>query len=62
MRAAVCAATTVLVTGKDVPMTQAGLEIDHLSKRYGQVVALDDMTFDVRAGEVFGFVGCNGAG
>ena len=38
------------------------LEIDGLSKRYGRVVALDDMTFDVRAGEVFGFVGSNGAG
>jgi ABC-2 type transport system ATP-binding protein len=38
------------------------LEIDHLSKRYGSVVALDDMTFEVRAGEVFGFVGSNGAG
>ena len=43
-------------------MTDARLEIDHLSKRYGSVVALDDMTFDVRAGEVFGFVGSNGAG
>jgi ABC-2 type transport system ATP-binding protein len=43
-------------------MATADLEIDHLSKRYGAVVALDDMTFDVRAGEVFGFVGSNGAG
>jgi len=38
------------------------LEISHLSKRFGDVVALDDMTFDVRAGELFGFVGSNGAG
>jgi ABC-2 type transport system ATP-binding protein len=38
------------------------LEIDHLSKRYGDVVALRDTTFDVRAGELFGFVGSNGAG
>jgi ABC-2 type transport system ATP-binding protein len=38
------------------------LEIDHVSKRYGDVVALDQMTFDVRAGEIFGFVGSNGAG
>jgi ABC-2 type transport system ATP-binding protein len=40
----------------------ATLEIDNLSKRYGDVVALLNMTFDVRAGEIFGFVGSNGAG
>lgn len=38
------------------------LDIEHLHKRYGEVVALDDMTFSVAAGEVFGFVGSNGAG
>jgi ABC-2 type transport system ATP-binding protein len=38
------------------------LEIDAISKRYGEVVALREMTFDVRAGELFGFVGSNGAG
>ncbi|CAM3780543.1 ATP-binding cassette domain-containing protein [Kibdelosporangium persicum] len=41
---------------------EAGLEIDHVSKRYGDVVALSDMTFEVRPGELFGFVGSNGAG
>ncbi len=38
------------------------LEIDQLSKSYGKVVALDGLTFDVRPGEIFGFVGSNGAG
>jgi ABC-2 type transport system ATP-binding protein len=38
------------------------LEIDHLNKSYGSLRALRDMTFDVRAGEIFGFVGSNGAG
>jgi ABC-2 type transport system ATP-binding protein len=38
------------------------LEIDGLVKRYGDLVALHDMTFEVRAGEIFGFVGSNGAG
>ncbi len=43
-------------------MVDQRLEIDAVSKRYGDVVALNDMTFDVRAGELFGFVGSNGAG
>ncbi|GAA1626936.1 ABC transporter ATP-binding protein [Georgenia ruanii] len=38
------------------------LVIDHLNKSYGSLRALRDMTFDVRAGEIFGFVGSNGAG
>ena len=38
------------------------LEIDHLVKRYGKVVALSEMTFTVGSGELFGFVGSNGAG
>lgn len=38
------------------------LEIDRLSKSYGTLRALHDLTFEVRAGEIFGFVGSNGAG
>jgi ABC-2 type transport system ATP-binding protein len=38
------------------------LEVDHVSKRYGELVALQDMTFGVEKGELFGFVGSNGAG
>jgi ABC-2 type transport system ATP-binding protein len=37
------------------------LEIDGISKRYGDVVALRDLNFSVRGGEGFGFVGSNGA-
>jgi len=33
-----------------------------LSKRYGQLLAVDDVSFEVQAGEVFGFLGPNGAG
>jgi ABC-2 type transport system ATP-binding protein len=43
-------------------MTEGALEIDRISKRYGEKVALDEVSFDVRAGELFGFVGGNGAG
>jgi ABC-2 type transport system ATP-binding protein len=38
------------------------LELDGLSRRYGEVVALDDVSFAVAAGEMVGFVGPNGAG
>jgi ABC-2 type transport system ATP-binding protein len=41
--------------------TQA-LELDGLVKRFGDVVALDDLSFTVNAAEIFGFVGSNGAG
>ncbi|SDY82999.1 ABC-2 type transport system ATP-binding protein [Saccharopolyspora shandongensis] len=43
-------------------MPDRELEIDRISKRYGDVIALREMTFSVRAGEMFGFVGSNGAG
>ena len=38
------------------------LVIDRLSKRYGDVVALDEVGFSVAPGEIFGFLGANGAG
>jgi ABC-2 type transport system ATP-binding protein len=43
-------------------MPDVALEIDRVSKKYGELTALDAVTFDVRAGELFGFVGSNGAG
>ena len=42
--------------------TARSLEIRGISKRYGETVALQDLSFEVRAGELFGFVGRNGAG
>jgi ABC-2 type transport system ATP-binding protein len=38
------------------------IEADHLTKRFGAFVAVDDVTLDVREGEVFGLLGSNGAG
>ena len=38
------------------------LSIDGLDKSYGSLRALREMTFDVGGGEIFGFVGANGAG
>jgi ABC-2 type transport system ATP-binding protein len=39
-----------------------GLEVSHLSKRYGDAVVVDDLSFRVAAGEIFGLIGPNGAG
>jgi ABC-2 type transport system ATP-binding protein len=38
------------------------LELRELARRYGDVVALDGVSFSVEAGQMFGFVGPNGAG
>ncbi len=38
------------------------IEVRGLTKRYGEVLAVDDLTFGVRAGEVTGFLGPNSAG
>ena len=38
------------------------MQVRHLSKRFGSFTAVDDISFDVRKGEIFGFLGANGAG
>src|SRR4029077_10737807 len=38
------------------------IEVSHLRKRYGSTVAVDDVSFEVFEGEIFGLIGPNGAG
>jgi len=41
---------------------EEALEVQGISKRYGDVQAVGDLSFTVRAGEIFGLLGPNGAG
>jgi ABC-type multidrug transport system fused ATPase/permease subunit len=50
------AGTVTRTGGNDV------LELQGLTRRYGDLVVLDDLSFTVRDGQMFGFVGPNGAG
>src|SRR6476620_9065064 len=38
------------------------LRVSHVTKKFGDFTAVDNISFDVRAGRVFGFLGPNGAG
>lgn len=43
-------------------MTKPVVSVEHFAKRFGSTVAVDGVTFDVQAGEVFGLLGPDGAG
>ncbi|MGB5873506.1 MAG: ABC transporter ATP-binding protein [Bacteroidota bacterium] len=43
-------------------MSDLAIEVQDLTKRFGLFTAVDEVSFNVRRGEVFGFLGANGAG
>lgn len=42
--------------------TESAISVQHLVKRYGQFIAVDDVSFAIKEGEIFGIIGPNGAG
>jgi ABC-2 type transport system ATP-binding protein len=51
-----------LASGTEEELTMAVIEISGLTKRFGPVAAVDDLSFEVAEGTVVGFLGPNGAG
>ena len=52
------AASSASHAGENAPV----IEVSHLVKAFGNFRAVDDISFSVRQGEIFGFLGANGAG
>jgi ABC-2 type transport system ATP-binding protein len=50
------------VNGNGTGSPEAMIDVDHLSRYYGPVAALKDVTFRANRGEIVGFLGPNGAG
>lgn len=44
------------------PPSGDAIVVDHITKKYGEFTAVDDVTFNVHQGEIFGLLGPNGAG
>ena len=38
------------------------IEVEHLSKKFGDIYAVNDLSFTVNQGDIYGFLGQNGAG
>jgi ABC-2 type transport system ATP-binding protein len=44
------------------PNAPSAIEVEHIVKKYGDFTAVDDVSFSVKEGEIFGLLGPNGAG
>ena len=50
------------MTANESQLTENVIEVEHLVKAFGTFHAVDDISFTVKRGEIFGFLGANGAG
>ena len=44
------------------PSNSDSISVNHLEKKFGKFTAVDKISFSVRKGEIFGFLGSNGSG
>ena len=49
-------------TDPKAPFSGDAIVVDHITKKYGDFTAVDDVSFTVKQGEIFGLLGPNGAG
>ena len=50
------------MTNDQTPAVNSMIELKHVTKRFGEKTVLFDLNFDVRQGEIFGFIGPSGSG
>lgn len=52
----------LLIMNERYPMNEPAISVENLTRRFGDFVAVDHVNFEVRAGEVVGYLGPNGSG
>jgi ribosome-dependent ATPase len=55
-------ATLIIPPWRDGSDVEIAIEAEHLTMRFGDFVAVDDVSFRIARGEIFGFLGSNGCG
>jgi len=56
------AASEISLRGEIAADAPNAIEVDHIVKKYGDFTAVNDISFAVKEGEIFGLLGPNGAG